>query len=309
MSSFKNVLVGVDLSHGDWMADAHHETPSHHACERAIQLAKAAGAELHFLAALDLDARTQRLLQESAGLESGVLDEASKALKILVTEAAEQGVTATCSVQMGKSWVAIADRAREGNHDIVVVGGHRRSGLGGYLVGSTGLHLLQSLDIPLWIVRPKENIQPKRILVATDFSPVCDTLVNLTAEIASYFQTELHLVHAVEKPGRGLLNFASFSDETVEASHQQALEEARQRLDQTKTRLATYNLAQPAQIHLRENRATDAIQELVNTHDIDVLVMGTVARRGVPGLLFGSTSQSLLHQLPCSLFTVRPAKE
>ena len=42
-------------------------------------------------------------------------------------------------------------------------------------------------------------------------------------------------------------------------------------------------------------------------YDIDLLVMGTVARSGIPGLVIGNTAERLLPQVPCSLLAVKPA--
>jgi nucleotide-binding universal stress UspA family protein len=39
---------------------------------------------------------------------------------------------------------------------------------------------------------------------------------------------------------------------------------------------------------------------------VDVLVMGTVARGGIPGMLIGNTAERVLRKLPCSVLTVKP---
>jgi nucleotide-binding universal stress UspA family protein len=49
------------------------------------------------------------------------------------------------------------------------------------------------------------------------------------------------------------------------------------------------------------------IPQLVAEHKIDLLVMGTVARTGVPGLLMGNTAESLVEQIDCGLLTIKPA--
>ncbi len=39
---------------------------------------------------------------------------------------------------------------------------------------------------------------------------------------------------------------------------------------------------------------------------IDLLVMGTVCRTGVPGFLIGNTAESVLQQVDCSVLAVKP---
>ena len=46
--------------------------------------------------------------------------------------------------------------------------------------------------------------------------------------------------------------------------------------------------------------------EFVVSEGIDVLVMGTVARGGVSGVLIGNTAERVLRKLPCSVLTVKP---
>jgi hypothetical protein len=39
---------------------------------------------------------------------------------------------------------------------------------------------------------------------------------------------------------------------------------------------------------------------------VDLVVMGTVARRGLAGLITGNTAERLLHGLSCSLLAIKP---
>ncbi len=48
------------------------------------------------------------------------------------------------------------------------------------------------------------------------------------------------------------------------------------------------------------------IAEWVKTAHVDLIVMGTVARTGIPGLLIGSTAASILQRVNCSVLAVKP---
>ncbi len=54
-------------------------------------------------------------------------------------------------------------------------------------------------------------------------------------------------------------------------------------------------------------RPSRAIQSGVEELDADLLVMGTVSRGGVAGLLMGNTAERLLDRVDCSLLTIKPA--
>ncbi|MGE3600210.1 MAG: universal stress protein, partial [Dehalococcoidia bacterium] len=48
------------------------------------------------------------------------------------------------------------------------------------------------------------------------------------------------------------------------------------------------------------------IPDFVVAEGIDLVVMGTVARAGIAGMLLGNTAERILRKLPCSVLTVKP---
>lgn len=61
-----------------------------------------------------------------------------------------------------------------------------------------------------------------------------------------------------------------------------------------------------AQTVHRRGEAETVIPEFVVAQGIDLVVMGTVARGGIAGLLIGNTAERVLRQLPCSVLAVKP---
>ncbi len=60
------------------------------------------------------------------------------------------------------------------------------------------------------------------------------------------------------------------------------------------------------QSHLVKGSPETVLPEWVAEHDIDLIVMGTVARTGVAGLLIGNTAERVLPQVPCSIVALKP---
>jgi len=61
------------------------------------------------------------------------------------------------------------------------------------------------------------------------------------------------------------------------------------------------------QIHLpRNDSAATVIVELAKKQSIDLLVMGTVCRTGLPGFFIGNTAEKVLSEVNCSVLTVKP---
>ena len=61
-----------------------------------------------------------------------------------------------------------------------------------------------------------------------------------------------------------------------------------------------------AEVHLLNGDPGLVIPELVKQQDIDLIVMGTIARTGIPGMLMGNTAECLLHRVGCSILAIKP---
>lgn len=49
-----------------------------------------------------------------------------------------------------------------------------------------------------------------------------------------------------------------------------------------------------------------AIPGFIDNNDIDLLIMGTVARTGIPGFIIGNTAENVLQKVGCSLLALKP---
>lgn len=51
-----------------------------------------------------------------------------------------------------------------------------------------------------------------------------------------------------------------------------------------------------------------AIPDFVRAHGVDLVVMGTMGRGGLAGLVIGNTAERVVRALPCSVLVVRPGR-
>jgi universal stress protein E len=58
--------------------------------------------------------------------------------------------------------------------------------------------------------------------------------------------------------------------------------------------------------YLLKGEAGVLIPELAQAKAVDLIVMGTVSRTGVAGLLIGNTAEKVLRRVDCSVLTVKP---
>jgi len=305
-TDFQKILVGVDLSQGDWLASDPTSTSSHFACDRAIEVAKVTGARLHYLATLNLDERTKRLLETSNPQEDNVVTKARDAMVAIVQSAASAGVRATYDVVLGRTRTELAEAARSGGYDLMMLGTRQLGALKSFLMGSITLELLRTSPCPVWVVKPSDMPGPRRILVATDFSPVCYELFDRAAQIASLFGAKLDVVHVVATHRSHFLKFSSLSSEAQQQEQQERVAQSRESLDELLLRPSAKGLASPPTLHLLEGSPSQIVREQVDALDIDLLALGTVGKPGVSGMVIGTTAQNILPSLSCSLLTMRP---
>ncbi|MCO6043497.1 universal stress protein [Aeoliella sp. ICT_H6.2] len=314
MPQWYNILVGVDLSRGDWRANPEGETPSQFACERAIHLAQALDAhredpaKLHFVAVLDLDEKTQRLIAKSQADEETVVSSAEEALRHHVDAAAKAGIKADSEVLLGRPRVELLKYVNETKPDIVLIGNRGHGMLGSILVGSTAISLIAQSPCPVGVIKQRPNPTVDRILLGTNFTPVCNRLLDLAIRLARLFKAELHVTHVVEPMKRPFLQFSAVSDDEVNAAYDEAVSKARAKLDEIAAREDAAALSPKMVTHLEEGIASDVVFRQTKELDIDVLMLGTVTQGGMSSMFFGSTAQRLLPNLDCSLLTMRPAE-
>jgi nucleotide-binding universal stress UspA family protein len=68
----------------------------------------------------------------------------------------------------------------------------------------------------------------------------------------------------------------------------------------------TYKYLTP-QVHLPMGSGQREIPALVKELKIDLVVMGTVSRTGIPGFIIGNTAETILDQLQCSVLVIKPS--
>ena len=85
----------------------------------------------------------------------------------------------------------------------------------------------------------------------------------------------------------------------------------RQARDLHKQRLAEllmpYRLDElQSQVYMLKGEPGHLIPELAEKLEVGLMVMGTLGRSGVAGLLIGNTAERILRQVRCSVLTVKP---
>lgn len=306
MTQVKNILVGIDLSQADRLVAADISTSNRHAIEKALWLAEHTGAKLTFLSALELSAHTQHLIQQDPRDFSDVDDTALGVLKEFVAQAEQQGVKADCRLAYGAAWHEIITEVLARPYDIVIIGTRNLSSVKRMLMGSTAMKLLRYCPCPVWVTKAESEAKTKSILIATDLTAVGERAVQIGVDLAKAEEAALHIVHAVEYPLERPLRLSQTPPEEIQQYRKEVRTKAEETLKQQLENDDVASLVKPPQVHLSDYVPESAIIDLIKTHNIDLVVMGTVARVGLTRFLVGNTAERILPELPCSVLAVKP---
>lgn len=304
MELFKKILVGVDLSHADNPTVDDLSPPTKCAIERAVWLAGQVSAELTFFSASDMAASNEDLLKES-GMQS-IADKTYTVLEELVSQAQADGIQAQAVQIHGTAWEEIIRHVQKHGTDLVIVGTRDSNFASRLMFGSTGIRLLRFCPCPVWVTKPNANWDDLEILVASDFSEVSQDALDMGVRAARLTGARLRVLHAIPHTMDRRMRHTGLRDDEIKAYYQSLRQEAEQKL-QEQLALTDYRTVEAGVVvDVKEGPADMVILDTIDEHHIDLLIMGTIARRGLAGMLIGNTAENLLPQLPCAILAIKP---
>ena len=175
----------------------------------------------------------------------------------------------------------------------------------------TDWQLIRSSPYPLWLVKPHEPAASPVVVAAVDPTheddehAVLDRLIVEQAKsIAGKAGGELLLVHTFEPlTGIGAEATSTFKPIRLPIDELgQRMERAhRERLDA----LARACDIDPRKVHQLPGRARDILPWFAREHNVDLIVMGALARGGLRKRIIGSTAERVLDDLPCDILIVK----
>jgi len=210
-------------------------------------------------------------------------------------------------VLVGDRHVVTIREAIRGNYDLVL----KDARPGRIAFGSTDQRLFRDCPVPVWVLRPDEPANYKRVMVSID--PISEgsqatvgPLLDIASKLATFDNAELDVVHAWRMPGEEMLRYGmihmqeeelqdALSD--VEKEHKRAMAEA---IKPYEGKAPTINT------HLIKGEPGPTIAAFAKERDVDVIVMGTVGRRGIAGWIIGNTAETVLQEVDCSVLAIKP---
>ncbi|MCP5209176.1 MAG: universal stress protein [Hahellaceae bacterium] len=317
MKRFKNILCVAEPDESSKAAVIH-----------AVSLAKANNAQLSVVCTVKRPDSFIPLIHKQEELEktlAEVIDAKTKALKSFLQPYVKD-LNVTITVHTGIKFIEVIRDVLRNKRDLVIKCCDTDSWIE-RLFGSDDMHLLRKCPCPVLMLTP-EQTKPFSNLLATvdvtennfdekDDSRVQSQLNKLVLEHSSTLAAsaaELHIGSVWDAYGEDFIRYGAFShmtdkevDDYVEQTRQgyTALLDTLLR-DLIKAMSKEEAAAFRPVVHLVKGQPTREIPQLVKQHNIDLIIMGTVARTGIPGFIIGNTAEIILEQVQCSVLAIKP---
>lgn len=291
------ILVDVDTS-----------APAHPALAQAVDLAGRIGARVTAVVVLEHVPKRARTFV-TRRLEQDLVEHLGAELRETV-DAVAGDVPVTTEVLRGKHARTVIAAAVRGRVDLLMRSHGVRAEGRSQPFGPIDMNLLRHCPCPVWIVEAQVGKRVRRILAPIDANrseqnqqPLNRRIVELALVLRDAEDAHLTILEAWSVFGEELLRPRLEPDDV-----QAFLDESREHADRDlRGFLAPFGeRLDGVDVELVQGEVAEVIPAYVNTHRIDLVVMGTVARTGIAGLLMGNTAEHVLRRLHGSVVAVKP---
>lgn len=308
MYVLNRIVVGVEMPESQPWESANLDAVTRVAVQHSFHLAASIGIPLHLIAVLSYpEIGLFRSRDEAKRRADADNEEAEQVLASLNSDYADLRVTTSSEVVFGRPWFEILRAAEASRKTLIICGTRSKSSVSRLLFGNTGHKLLRNAPGPVWLLKPQiDDDAVLDVLAATDLSEIGTDVISAGVTIGRAFPVQLTVMHALDAGLDRRMAHSGASDEEIAnwcaEDEVRAEEQLHEQLSDTDFR----TLATGVQTKITKGPAVACVLSTIEELDIDLLIIASSGREGIPRMLFGNTVERLLPELPCSLLTIKP---
>jgi len=314
MKRFKNILCVVAEGCANEIA-----------LERAATLAKQNSASLTLVKVIDEIPPDTRLFDRTLfpEIKTKIVGEHQKGLEEMVSPWRKQ-IEIEAKVIPGIQFIEIIREVLSNQRDLVIKASEI-DGVFDRVFGSDDMHLLRKCPCPVWLANSKLPKDHRRIVAAVDVDDsfqgsenevrhllniqILETASSLALSEGAILHV-LHVWHAIDEKALQV-GFAEKSEAQIAAYIEELGIHRKQKLSELIDECKESEGKNPLnslspKLHLVEGAPRRSIPVFVNGIEADLLVMGTVARTGIPGFFMGNTAEAIYNNVNCSTLALKP---
>lgn len=224
-------------------------------------------------------------------------------------EARRVGVPTTSALLEGDEATGLIQAAVAWRAD-VLMRSHAVHGGGPHPVGPVDSQVLRRCPSPVWLVTPRQATGERVVVAAVDPEPLDAARHDLAVrvartamQVAAGSGAALHLVHAWTAFGHQVIASRA-SRKDLLAHYAACRDHAAARFEALRR---DAGVPDSAKEHLIEGLNDKVLTAFLDRYRVSVVVMGTVGRTGLAGLIIGNTAERVLRHVKCSVLVLKPA--
>jgi len=271
------------------------------ALDRAVEIARLIEISLHIVVFSYKNTEDRLTRSVDSALTRGFANDFNRIRQVwleqLVAPICAEGLTVTTEVRpFNRLYEAIIQVALEEDADMVYKPTREHSALERALFNSTDWNLIRLCPLPLLLVSDSRPVKGRDVIAAVDLSSEDDDhtelnrlLLSQAVMVSRLIQSKVKVVSARPyRPG-------ATSESTDQIYRGKALEFTNK-----------FNIPDD-QVIIREGSAEEVVNDLAESFNAAVIILGTVARSGLAGLFIGNTAERVLEDSNTDVMVVKQA--
>jgi nucleotide-binding universal stress UspA family protein len=222
---------------------------------------------------------------------------------------------------VGKAFLEIIRHVAERDCDFVVKAAEPVAGVQRLLFASTDQHLLRKCPCPVWLQTPSAPVVPKRVLAAVDLDAedaaeprtlrrLNERVIDVACGVAHGPEAEVIVLHVWDAAAEGMVwAFSGGSTARISADRyvNEVLGARKRAMDRFMASVRERHADGPRlTARLERGSPERVIEAQARQLGADLVVMGTVARTGLSGVIIGNTAEDIINHLACPVLAVKP---
>ena len=254
------------------------------ATREAIRLAQRTDGKLIAMSVIMMNPEHASLARQLIEKEN---DDTLSHLEQVRTEATKAGVTCDISVRHGiEIYQEIINEAEQNHVDVIVMGRRGMTGLMRLMMGSNTAKVIGHAQCSILVVPRTAIIQSNKILLAVDGSRYSDIAASTAMSIAKHIHASVLVVSVV------------YSD-----LKEKRYTEAVQEIKRVEAFLTKEGIKVTGEV--LSGRPAEALIEISEAKDVDLIVMGSHGRTGLDRVMLGSVSDRVIGYANCAVLVAK----
>jgi universal stress protein E len=245
---------------------------------------------------------SKKLTENIAGQRLEQLTKVAQALQ-------SKDVEISAQVSIGKNFIEIVKAVIVNNNDLLI----KVSNPSEQNVDSNDFHIMRKCPRPVWLIKATQTNKVKIILAAVDLSmeqyaqgrAQNRMIMDIATSLSQFKNAKMTVFSCWQLYGERALRsglYTKISSEEFASLMKNEEHEYKKSLDVLVNEYKGLSIDQ----RLIKGQPKTLIPEYVDSNGIDIVVMGTIGRSGIPGLLIGNTSETVLQAVNSSVITLKP---